>query len=84
MRTDIGVAGSVLAMVHLAVEPKNGDSVVVNNLAGAALNYYSNTCSVPAGTIAVSGSQTFTTPAWIQSQGPRTSVRITGGQYGAW
>ena len=82
MRTDINKTGGVLDMIHLAVEPKNGDSVVVSNLAGATLNYYSNTCSTPAGTIAALASQTFTLPAWIQSQGPRTSVRITGGQYG--
>jgi hypothetical protein len=85
MRTDIGTSGAtVLDTVTVSVEVKNADSVVVNNLAGAALNYYSNTCSPPAGTIAAAASQTFTTPVWIQSQGPRTSVRLTGGKYGAW
>jgi len=84
MRTDIGTSGTVcLDMVAVSVEPKNGDSVVVNNLAGATLNYYSNTASAPAGTIAAAASQTFTAPVWIQSQG-RTSVRLTGGKFGAW
>lgn len=84
MRADIGT-GSALAldMVHVSVEPKNGESVVVNNLAGATLNYYSNTSSAPAGTIAVLANATFTAPVWIQSQG-RTSVRLTGGKYGNW
>lgn len=78
MRTDFGPG-----MVHLSVEPRNGDSVVVNNVAGASLNYYSDTASTPAGTIAAAASQTFTAPVWIQSQG-RTSVRLTGGKYGNW
>jgi hypothetical protein len=83
-RVEIGTSGTVcLDMVEVSVEPKNSDSVVVNNLAGATLNYYSNTCSAPAGTIAASASQTFTTPVWIQSQG-RSSVRLTGGKYGNW
>lgn len=81
MRTDIGTGTAALGMVGVSVEPKNGDSVVVNNVAGATLNYYSNTCSAPAGTIAPSASVTFTTPVWIQSQG-RTSIRLTGGKYG--
>jgi hypothetical protein len=85
MQTDIGTSGAVvLDMVPVSVDPKNADSVVVNNLAGATLNYYSNTCSAPAGTIAAAASQTFTTPVWIQSQGPRTSIRLTGGKYGNW
>jgi hypothetical protein len=84
MRADIGTSGTTLLdMVAVSVDPKNGDSVVVNNLAGATLNYYSNTCSAPAGTIAAAGNATFTTPVWIQSQG-RTSVRLTGGKYGNW
>jgi hypothetical protein len=85
MRADIGTSGTVLLdMVAVSVEPKNADSVVVNNLAGATLNYYANTSSAPAGTIAAAASATFTTPVWIQSQGPRTSIRLTGGKYGAW
>jgi hypothetical protein len=84
MRTDIGTSGTVLLdMVAVSVEPRNADSVVVNNLAGATLNYYANTCSAPAGTIAAAANATFTTPVWIQSQG-RTSVWLTGGKYGAW
>jgi hypothetical protein len=84
MRTDIGTSGTVLLdMVTVSVEPKNADSVVVNNLAGATLNYYANTASAPAGTIAAAASATFTTPVWIQSQG-RSSIRLTGGKYGAW
>jgi hypothetical protein len=81
-RIGVGTSGTVcLDMVAIAVEPRNADSVVVNNLAGDTLNYYSNTASAPAGTIAAAASQTFTQPVWIQSQG-RTSVRLTGGQYG--
>lgn len=84
MQTDIGTSGTAcLDMVAVSVDPKNSDSVVVNNLAGATLNYYANTCSAPAGTIAAAANATFTTPVWIQSQG-RTSVRLTGGKYGAW
>jgi hypothetical protein len=80
MRTDIGLNAPHL--IAVGVEPRNGDSVVVSNLAGATINYYSNTCSAPAGTIAAAGSQTFTTPVWLQSQG-RSSIRITGGMYGS-
>lgn len=84
MRVDLGTSGAtVLDMVAVSVDPKNADSVVVNNVAGATLNYYLNTCSAPAGTIAAAASVTFTTPVWIQSQG-RSSVRLTGGKYGAW
>ena len=82
-RIGVGTSGTVcLDMVAVSVEPKNADSVVVNNLAGDTLNYYANTASPAAGTIAAAASQTFTTPVWIQSQG-RTSVRLTGGKYGS-
>ena len=83
MRADIGTSGTVvLDMVAVSVDPNNADSVVVNNVAGATLNVYANTCSAPASTIAAAASATFTAPVWIQSQG-RTSVRLTGGKYGA-
>jgi len=82
-RIAVGTSGTVcLDMVAVSVEPKNADSVVVNNLAGDTLNYYANTASPAAGTIAAAASQTFTTPVWIPSQG-RTSVRLTGGKYGS-
>jgi hypothetical protein len=81
-RIGVGTSGSIcLDMIGVSVEPRNGDSVLINNLAGDTLNYYSNTASAPAGTIAAAASQTFTAPVWIQSQG-RTSVRLTGGKYG--
>lgn len=83
MQTDIGPGNSVhLNMVAVSVEPKNAESVVVKNVAGATVNYYTNTCSAAAGTIAAAASATFTTPVWIQSQGPRSTVQITGGKYG--
>jgi hypothetical protein len=71
------------SMLPVAVEGKNGETVVVNNIAGTTLNYYKDTSSAPAGTIAASASQTFTTPVWIQPQPPgRTYVQITGGKHG--
>jgi hypothetical protein len=82
MRTIIGDSSTYQGLTLVGVEPKLNESVVVNNVAGSTLNYYSNTCSAPAGTIAAAANQTFTLPVWLQSQG-RTAIQLTGGKYGA-
>jgi hypothetical protein len=83
MQTDIGTSGTVcLDMVGVSVDTRAAETVTVKNVAGATVNYYANTCSAPAGTLAAAASQAFTAPAWIQSQG-RTTVQLTGGKYGA-
>jgi len=72
------------SMLHVGVEPKGGETVVVKNVAGTTLNYYNDTASAPAGTIVAAASQTFTRPVWIQPQPPgRTTVQITGGKHGS-
>ena len=79
---DIGDKSAQCADVTtLAVRP--GDSVVVTNAAvGDVVNYFTNLASAAAGTIALSGSQTFTTPAWLTSNS-RSSIQISGGIYGS-
>lgn len=70
-------------VLEVAVNTAAGDSIIVKNVAGATLNYYSgDTDQPPAGTIAALASQTFTQPVWLESQGI-TTVNLSGGEYGS-
>ena len=54
--------------------------MVISNVAGDTLNTFTQIDGAVA-TIAVSANASFTIPVWLESQG-RSSVKLTGGQYG--
>ena len=81
LQIDVGdTSAAAPDMVPIAVSP--GDSITISNLAGATLNVFTNGIDGAPSTLTPTNNVTVTVPTWIQSQGV-TTVKITGGQYGA-
>lgn len=66
----------------LTLDVPSGATVTVQVIDGDTVNYYLNPPddAGPSGTIALTASQNFTTPAWLTSNS-RSSITLTGGNY---
>lgn len=79
---DIGDKAGVLQQdaQYFPLSIQAGATVTVKCLAGDTITFYNNQTSGSSGTIAASGSQSFTAPVFLSSAG-RSSVQITGTGY---